>query len=202
MPWKPDYIELEQAKNFVRIPSGDTLDDAQLAIDISTASRAVDKHCNRQFGQLAAPATRRYTGWYDLERGLWVVDVDDVQDTTGLAVTVSGTTVDPASVTPEPLNAVDDGLAYTRLVFASDAAAQPCGTIGEAAILLRWGWLEFPTEVVFATRLQVSRFASRRDSPYGVAGSPSDGSELRLLARLDPDVAVGLAGLRRPRKLG
>jgi hypothetical protein len=46
--------------------------------------------------------------------------------------------------------------------------------------------------------LQASRFYARRDSPYGVAGSPDLGSEVRLLSKVDPDVAVSLADYVRP----
>jgi hypothetical protein len=57
-----------------------------------------------------------------------------------------------------------------------------------------------PSAVKLATRLQASRFMARRDSPYGVAGSPDAGSEIRLLSRVDPDVAVALRGFSRPRR--
>jgi hypothetical protein len=40
--------------------------------------------------------------------------------------------------------------------------------------------------------LQASRLDFRRVAPAGVAGSPETGSEVRLLARVDPDVAVSL----------
>jgi hypothetical protein len=55
-----------------------------------------------------------------------------------------------------------------------------------------WGWTAVPVAVKQATLLQASRFFSRRHSPYGVAGSPELGSEIRLLARVDPDVGVSL----------
>ena len=62
----------------------------------------------------------------------------------------------------------------------------------ELAITGLWGWPAVPTSVKVATLLQASRFAIRRDSPYGIAGSPSEGSELRLLAAVDPDVKVAI----------
>ncbi|NIL59971.1 phage gp6-like head-tail connector protein, partial [Salinispora arenicola] len=65
-------------------------------------------------------------------------------------------------------------------------------TRGELTITAPWGWPAIPTAVVLATQLQASRLLTRRDSPYGVAGSPQDGSEMRLLARVDPDVEVVL----------
>jgi len=60
-----------------------------------------------------------------------------------------------------------------------------------------WGWSAVPVPVKEATYLQASRFHSRRDSPYGIAGSPDQGSELRLLSRVDPDVAVSLSDFVR-----
>ena len=48
--WQPDYITVAEAKDALRI--GDDADDAQLAMWISAASRAIDTHTNRQFGQL------------------------------------------------------------------------------------------------------------------------------------------------------
>ena len=52
-----------------------------------------------------------------------------------------------------------------------------------------------PLSIVGLTGVpEASRWFARRNSPYGIAGSPEMGSELRLLAKLDPDVAVMLAG--------
>jgi hypothetical protein len=55
-----------------------------------------------------------------------------------------------------------------------------------------WGWDAVPDAVKEATLLQGSRLDFRRVAPAGVAGSPETGSEVRLLARVDPDVAVSL----------
>jgi hypothetical protein len=200
MAWEPDYITVEQLRAYQRID--DNLDDAELASAIGAASRAIDGHCNRQFGQVEAPEEREYTARFNYERGLWVVDVDDLQDVTGFAVEVDGTALAGGTYTLEPRNAVKRGKAFTRLVVHADAAVQPCGAVGEVVGLAPWGWTAFPSAAVQAAKLQGSRFASRRESPYGVAGSPDQGSEMRLLARVDPDVGVSLKGLVRPRRLG
>ena len=198
MPWKPDYLTLGVAKHFERI--GDELDDSELAVYISTASRAIDDTCNRQFGQLDTAAEWTYRPYYDIERGRWACRVDDITDTTGLIVKVGGTTLAAGTYALEPSRAASQGRSYTRVVIGLDAAAQPAGNgTEEAAITCRWGWSTQPAQVGMACRLQVSRFAARRESPYGIAGSPDTGGELRLLARVDPDVAVSLRGLVRPR---
>jgi hypothetical protein len=61
----------------------------------------------------------------------------------------------------------------------------------------KWGWPTVPTPAKVATMLQTARLAARRDSPFGIAGSPSEGSELRLLATLDPDLKTSLTAFRR-----
>lgn len=198
--WAPDYITLEQAKAVERI--GDDVDDDELAVDITSASRAVDDHCNRQFGSVSAPEERAYTAWYDYDSGRWRVDIDDLQDATGFAITINGTAV--TKYTLGPANAVKKGKAWEEVVIARDAEAQPCGAEGEVLATALWGWAltGVPVSVSKATRLQTSRFTARRDSPYGIAGSPQQGSELRLLSRVDPDVGVALRGYRRTRKVG
>lgn len=198
MAWKPDYIDIAELKRFIRV--SDDIDDAELSVLVTAASRAIDAHCNRQFGLEPAPVERFYSASYDYARGVWTVEIDDLMTVTGLVVEVDGDAV--ADYSLEPLNAALDLKPWTLLVFADGAAAGPICETGAVGITARWGWSNFPYPATAATRLQASRFASRRDSPYGVAGSPTQGSEIRLLSRVDPDVAVLLRGLGRRRRVG
>lgn len=187
MPWAPPYITPEALAAYLRI--GDDVDETEMIVAIEAASRAIDDHCNRQFGQVEAEE-RRYRPWWDSDRCRWVVDIDDLTDPAGLETDLAGWTL-------EPTNAASKGRAYTRLV--ADDGARPDA---EVAFTQPWGWSAVPVQVEMACRLQASRFHARRDSPYGVAGSPDLGSEMRLLARLDPDVGMALRGLVRPRAVG
>lgn len=198
MAWNPDYLILADAKAFKRLT--DTIDDVELAIYISAASSAINKHCNRQFGKTAGAETRLYSAWYDGERARWIVDIDDLQSAVGLVVTVGGVTT--TSYTKEPVNAAQEGTVWTALsIDPATAPVVPVGDEYEVSVTANpWGWTAFPAGVVLACKLQVSRFAARRNSPYGIAGSPED--QIRLLSKLDPDVAVSLGGLVRPRKVG
>jgi hypothetical protein len=198
MAWKPDYATTAELKAFARITHTDS--DAQVAIAVTAASRAIDEHCNRQFGIVATAEERLYTAQARTDRGRWVVDIDDLMTTTALVVEVAGDAL--TGYTLEPRNAAAEGKPWTRLVVDEDATVLPAGDEYEIAITASWGWTAVPTAVKQATLLQGSRFLSRRDSPYGVAGSPDIGSELRLLARVDPDVAVALRGFTRPRAVG
>lgn len=200
MPWKPDYLTLAEGKVFLRV--SDALDDAEIGNWITAASRAIDARCNRQFGQLSVAVARVYRrpAVWDPVTGLWIREIDDLQDLTGL--TVDGVAYASSGSVLLPDNAPADGRPWTALGFADQPDVSYAGSPESMVVVGRWGWTTFPTQVVAAAKLQINRWHSRRDSPYGVAGSPSTGSEVRLLAKLDPDVAVTLAGLSRRRRVG
>lgn len=186
MAWAPDYVTTADAKAYLRI--GDTVDDAQIALAVTAASRAVDRACGRQFGQLAAATAWFYTLEYDRRSGVWLAPIDDVATTTGMVVSVDGTVTTDYRLMPR--QAVAKGRVWTTLVLGSSVA----GTATEDALSLTasFGWPAVPSSVKQATLLQSARFLARRDSPFGIAGSPDAGSEMRLLATVDPDVRVSL----------
>lgn len=195
MAWAPDYVTAEQLEDYLKAQALDSGDDLTLETAVASASRAVDGHCLRQFGQVDAPEARTYTAWWDYSRCVWVVDVDDVADDEP-TVTVAGETV--TGWTLEPANAVVKGKVWTRLTLPRSALSRSTGL--SVSVEAVWGWPQVPTPVVQATLLQASRFSNRRQSPYGIAGSPEAGSEMRLLSRVDPDVRVALTGWRRKRR--
>lgn len=182
MTWAPDYVTSNELKHYLKGDDyvADTSDDAEIALYIPAASRAVDRCTGRQFGKVAAPELRYYPVRYDRQRRCWVAQIDDLQTTAGLVLDPTG-----YSYTLAPRNAVVKGLAWTRIEFASCPGE-------EIAMTAAWGWSAFPGAVKLATSLQAHRFAFRKDAPQGVAGSPDQGSELRLLDKVDPDVAVSL----------
>lgn len=183
MAWAPDYLEVEDLRSYEGIP--DEEDDAVLGLAIATSSRAIDRHCRRQFGLVAAPETRYYRARYDCRLG-WVVDVDDLMTAVGLLV--SG--VAPAASALAPRNAAAKGRPWTTIALTS----RPTGDVEAVG---QWGWSAFPDAVKQGCLLQSSRLVMRRSAPFGIAGSPDSGSEMRLLAKVDPDVAVSLDDYRR-----
>lgn len=201
MAWAPDYVDTASLRSFLRISDGD--DDAFLALAITAASRAVDQDTNRQFGQVSPAEERRYTSEWDRRRRRWLVPIDDLGDVTGAVFQVVDEAGDPVgtidSYTLEPINAVARGRPYELLVVSPDSATLPTGCHRhDVAGTALWGWDgDYPAVVVQATQLQASRIVARRGSPFGIAGSPDVGSELRLLDRVDPDVAVMLRSVRR-----
>ncbi len=184
MTWEPDYVTVPELKSYLRID--DTADDVLLAVWVTTASRAVDTFCHRQFGQVDTLEARTFRPCWDAAGG-YSVEIDDLQDVDGLLV-LDSAGIPVLTYTLAPDNAPQRGRPYTRL-----AAAGP----GPLTITALWGWAAVPAAVKSATLLQAARFAARRDSPFGIAGSPSEGSELRLLASLDPDLKTSLGAKYR-----
>lgn len=186
MVWAPDYATPEELKSYLRV--GDNADDVFVALWITTVSRNIDDHCGRQFGQTASLEERLYTPHYNRFDRAYTVEIDDVQDVTGLTVVDdSNTTLTDYTLLPK--NAPQKGKPYERIQFAIDP--------GEVAISARWGWTAVPSAVKVGLLLQGARLAARRDSPFGIAGSPSEGSEIRLLAQLDPDFRTSLRPFTR-----
>jgi len=186
--WGPDYATTAQVKAFLRIT--DSVDDTEIASAITDASRAIDAATSRQFGNVAAEK-RTYRAYWDAPLCRWTVTIDDLQDITGMIVTVGGVAV--TKYTLRDPNAVKKGKAFTCLTFNTDAEVLPTRTAPDVDITAPWGWTAVPVAVVNACKIQAGRFHKRRDALFGVAGSPQDGSEVRLLAKLDPDVQVSLS---------
>lgn len=199
MTWAPDYLTLAEAKAYLRVT--DVVDDAEIAGWITAASRAIDDRCNRQFGQLAAPAARTYRRppVWDPMSCMWVLPIDDVQDVTGMLV--NGVAYASSGAVLLPDNAPADGRPWTSLGWATRPDGGYYGAPVAMVATARWGWTGFPVQVSAACKLQVSRWNYRRDSPQGVTGTPETGG-VRLLARLDPDVSTSLRGLTRRRRVG
>ena len=114
----------------------------------------------------------------------------DLDDTQTYASSITGYRLGP-------VNAAAESRPWTELVVASTSTVQPGSCEAAVRVTARYGWAEVPTAITEACLLQAARLVMRRDSPFGVAGSPDAGSELRLLAKVDPDVAVMLTPFRR-----
>lgn len=207
MAWAPDYTTTSDLEAFMRVP--DTNDAAIEARAITSASRLVDRATNRQFGKVSAAQDRFYDAQWDKKAQRWYLEIDDVMgDASDLTVYADydGSGTYATQITGFrllDLNAAQNGRPWTQIQFPTTASFGVSVElvpywINNTAVSSRsvkvhtaaWGWTSTPVPIVEATLLQASRLVQRRDSPYGVAGSPQTGSELRLLAKLDPDVEV------------
>ena len=182
------YASLSQLKEFVQIV--DTVDDSVMEVALSAAEDQIDEWCRRRFDQAhAEDTTERF---YDVG-GVYLLPIDDVVEVTDVEVRrIRGgdySTVDQFEL--GPLNAAADGKPSTELETVQILR-------GRVKVVGRFGWPAIPDQVVQATLLQASRLAQRRNAQFGIATVPGlDGSGMRLLSKLDADVELLLAPLRR-----
>lgn len=180
------YVTLEEFAAYLRID--DDVDDAELQFALDAGHAAVDDYAGRSF-DLSGSATARTYGdfWYDYSRGMWAVEVDDIGSESSFDC--------DGWIAFSPRNALTKGRPYERIYLDDIPDADANGLI-ELEVTAKWGWPSVPSAVKQATLIQSSRFLSRRDAPFGIAGSPET-TETRLLSKVDPDVAVLLRSVRR-----
>jgi len=91
----------------------------------------------------------------------------------------------------------DDTELTNAIAAASSMIDTHCNTtFGEIPAGASFELTDVPAVVLQACLIQSARLFNRKHSPYGIAGSPELGSEMRLLNRLDPDVEALLSGVR------
>lgn len=187
------YASLATFKNYVRTESTD--EDELLSLALYSASRAIDRATNRTFSVSLGTAEARY---YTAHNG--VLAIDDLTDDTDLVVaydSVGDLTYATALVAADynlaPLNAPTSGKPYTYLTLRQGYL----NSNGNFRVTGLWGWQSIPLGIQQACLLQAARYWNRRNSPFGIAGSAEMGSEMRLMAKIDPDVEMMVADYRR-----
>ncbi|MGD0248289.1 MAG: hypothetical protein ABSB75_04475 [Candidatus Limnocylindrales bacterium] len=190
------YATRAQLKAALTMPAtADAVQDPLLDIALAAASYAITDTCERDFSIPSGVSESRY--FQGRRHGISYLEIDDLVDDTGLVIaTDDGTNTYPTTVTTAydlmPLNAPAKGFPHHGIAFHSLVSLgvgwprRPLIKVTSA----RWGWPAIPYAVEQACLIQAARLYKRKDSPFGIAGSPLEGNVLRLLARLDPDVQM------------
>lgn len=197
------YATLGDLRAYVGIPASDTADDVTLQLALDAAEAQINSYTGRNFTIDATVVARSY-----MPLSATQVTIDPVATTTGLVVetddnddgTFETTWTVNTDFRLEPVNAAAAGVPWTGLV-ATGTKQFPTANRNYPAVKVtaRYGWpTAVPAAVKQALLTQASRLWKRKDAPFGVAGSVEFGSEIRLLARLDPDVEALLSPYRRP----
>lgn len=190
------YCTLAELKASLNIT--DNVDDTALESAITAASRMVDDYTERFFyvnGSVGSPVTRYYTAVDP-----YTINIDDITTISEIATDDNfdrtfGTVWSTTDYMVEPINNPIKGWPYSR-VLAIGAYIFPYQLPQSVRIKGVWGWSAVPAEVNMATLIQSSRIFGRRQSPFGIAGSPDLGT-VRLFSRLDADVEVLLRPFRK-----
>lgn len=186
MVWKPDYVTAAQLITYLRVNAAEDIESVSTfaALWVTAVSRNIDDHCGRQFGKVAAPEARTYdASRYDRDLCRYVYEIDDLATAAGLVVADADAVAVTGSAT-WPRRASFDGKPITQL-----------RSLDRGPLTLtsdQWGWAAVPPSIPTALYLQAARLAARRDSPFGISGSPQEQGEIRLLAQLDPDFRTTL----------
>lgn len=196
------YATLAELKAWVGIPTADTGDDANLTMSLDSASKQVDHYCDRTFLADATVTTRLYSPG-DSGR----LEVVPISTLTGLVVatdengdgTYETTWTIGTDFQAEPINAAAEGRPWTRLVALGPRWFPRIRDRYSVSVTAKFGWPGgvAPAPVKQATLLQAAFLWKRKDTVFGIAGSPEFGSELRVQAKLDPTAIDLLRPYRR-----
>ncbi len=162
MAWAPAYASAADLAGWLGVDT-----DPQLALATETASRAIDKATGRQFGLLSSSEFRWFTAeWF---RDQWIVDIDDLMNTTGLTVETVDAKGNPVAEVTDylltPRNAASKGRPYTRIEILSSSTVKP--DRHGVQVTARWGWTEVPQPIKLATLIQAARLYERRENTAG-----------------------------------
>ena len=191
------YATLAEVRDHLK-DDGAKLTPAVLERAINAASRAVDRHCGRQFWRDASVTTRTYVPTHPT-----LLLVDDISTRTGLVVSVGsdGTTfptvLTSTSYLLEPRNAdvvaggdTADAHAFWEIRRLGGQWSTGRG-LPTVQVVARFGWSTIPDEVKQATIIKAAALFKRKDAPFGVAGFSEFGAV--RVTRADADVMDLLA---------
>lgn len=197
MPWQPSYATAAELAARLGVPNT----DAELAMAIEAASRAIDRYAGRQFGLLSSSEFR----WFPAEyfRGTWIIDIDDLMTTTGLTVETVDAAGNPVAEVTEyrltPRNAASVGRPWTRLEILAGSPVKP--DRHGVQVTARWGWSAVPESVKLATLIQAAKIYDRKRN----IGGPLTSERIDDVAytygqstELDADAAGMVAPFRKP----
>lgn len=194
-----DYVSRDDVKNALGLGlSPLTPDDAEIDQVVTAVSRTIDDYCGRFFYSVAGTVTFTADDYLFLPIGDWAsvtsVKTDENNDGTCEVTLTSGTDYRLAT------NKVIPGWPYTAIQITSFGShTLPLGVTEGVEVVGTRGWTAVPEPVKAAALLQSSRVHARRQTPFGVAGSP-EGGIVRLLSRLDPDVELMIRPYRVTRE--
>ncbi len=202
-----DYIVLADLKAYLGLTV--TTYDPFLATCITSASRAIDKYCQRKFWLDSVVVARTFVPdtLLDLDLG----PGNDIGSTTGLIVktdpsgtgnfTITWASTDYQLLPQNAPSASPEAKPWTALrAVGTKTFPWLINTwlthLDRIQITALWGWpVAVPSDVVQATYIKAARLFHRKDSPQGIAGF-NDFGPVRLSRGEDGDVMSLLDGYR------
>lgn len=175
-----DYVTREELKSYMGLET--STDDALVDDAISSASREIERHTNRQFNDAEAVSARLYVA-----KKCGVLAVDDFWTTVGfiLEIDVNGdgtwTTVPASEYQLSPLNRMLNGVpwVYWKIEMVGTTSL-PVRRKASVRVTAQWGWEAVPPDVKQAAKIHAADTFQLKDSRMGVAGSDQFGTIMRV----------------------
>lgn len=194
------YVTLLEMKNYIGIDVAKVSQDTSLTNAVDSASREIERFCNRQFNKETVATARVFepTDWRHAK-------VDDFWTTSGLLVaTDSGgtgnfdTTWSASDYELQPFNGIVDGQPgwpFNRLrsvggFYMPTYCHEPYRRKAVLRITAQWGWAAVPSPVKQACFILAAQTFKLADAPFGVAGMDQFGV---VRVRDMPQVAAKLS---------
>ena len=188
----PSYVTLAAFLSSLSA-TGSTFLEADATQALATASRAVDKLCDRRF--YLYDASNEQTRYYTPLRPV-TLEIDDLVSLTSLQTDQDGDGVFETTWTLHtdfelgPDNADQDGRPWERIVLKQRSLTVfAVGLARSVQVVGSFGWATVPDGIVSLTGILAHRILLRaRIAPLGVVGPGTDAAV--KLARQDPDVML------------
>jgi len=171
---------------------GDTKDDANIELNIETASRAIDEICWQRFYTTASAETRYYTAQFRD----WLKPPERIVSITTLKTDADGDrtyeyTWETTDFDLLPYNATLDGEPYRWIETTPNGNyGFPVGVAKGVQINGKFGWSTPPKGVVTACLLEAHRLMTRRNLPLGVSGAAAVGNLTLTIERMKSDPEI------------
>ncbi len=161
-----EYTNLETMRLYLTVQTKEY--DSLVTDAISSASREVDRRCNRYFGKSTEPSTRVFA-----VEGNGLLMVDDIADPGSIEIP---TVLQYQAL---PFNGVVDGVPGHPITRIKSTHFCEGDHVEVTAI---WGWPAVPEVVREATKMLAAETFMQRDAPLGVKGMDEFGM-IRLRER-------------------
>lgn len=170
-----NYIEMDELKDYLGIKPGKIDNNEVLTNACASASREVERICNRQFNKTDSASARIYTA---SNRCGTLTHTDDFYDLAGLVVEYrdvrtnsSWLTIPDTDYEVSPLNGMVDGIPgwpYNKIELVNGWYMGIYGRYLRFRVTAKWGWESIPADVRQACFMLAGDTYQQKDSPYGV----------------------------------
>ncbi len=199
------YVSTADLKTYIGITGSGQ--DTNISNAIQSASRQIDRICQRKFWQDSTVQVKTFTPISNI-----FLDVPDISTTTGLIVKLDtnddGTHEKTITINTDfilrPANPRELGTGsgehepFTEIRILNTRSSERFDPdiINNVQVTAKYGFAIIPEDIKQATLIQGLRLFKRKDTPFNVFGNEQTGT-IELFSKFDPDALALLKNFRR-----